>query len=74
MERIRIETRDGELSISLPEELVRRWCVRDGDLLDVVEGSGGLYLRPARAEAGTDREAIERILRENEDVLRKLAQ
>lgn len=74
MDRIRIERRDGELGISLPVDLVQRWCVRDGDLLDVVETPGGLYLSPARGDTASDRELIERILRENEDVLRRLAQ
>ncbi len=53
---------------------MHRWCVRDGDGLEVVGAPGGLYPRPALAESDVDGEAIERILRDNEDVLRKLAQ
>ncbi|MBI5364279.1 MAG: hypothetical protein HZA53_13955 [Planctomycetes bacterium] len=74
MDRIRIVVRDGELGIALPLDVVKRWKLRDGDHLDCVEAAGGLYLRPMLGDAELERELVEEILRENSDVLRKLAQ
>lgn len=74
MDRIRIEFRDGECAIVLPADLVRLRRVNEGDALDALEATGGLYLTPSAAERPTEAELSERIVRQNEEVLRRLAQ
>jgi hypothetical protein len=74
MDRIRIELRDGEYTIVLPADFVRLWRVKEGDTLDALEATGGLYLTPSAAGRPTEAELIERIVRENQEVLRRLAQ
>ena len=55
----------------LPEELSARWRVLDGDALDYRVTSEGLHILPARDEEGEDL-LLDELIRENEDVLRRL--
>lgn len=57
----------------LPREILQRLRVERGDKLYVVEIPGGIELTPYDLEVARQMEAAEAIMREDRDVLRKLA-
>jgi putative addiction module antidote len=59
--------------VVLPKETLRRLRVDRGDTLYVVETPGGIELTPYDPEFAAQMEAAERVMREDRDVLRKLA-
>ena len=58
------------LGIILPEEMLARLKVQEGDALDLSEIPGGIELTPRDEQM----EAASRIMRENHDVLKRLAE
>ena len=58
----------------LPRELLRQLRVDKGDLLHVVETDRGIELTPYDPEFASQMELAETVMREDRDVLRKLAE
>ena len=62
------------LGVILPKELLSKLNVVSGDKLTVVEAKNGVNLTPYDGEFEKDMEIVERIMREDRDVLKKLAE
>ncbi len=62
------------VGIVLPKELLAKLRVEKGDTLTATETPNGLELTPFDHEFATQMELAERIMREDRDVLRRLAQ
>lgn len=60
--------------IILPKEILARLNVSKGDSLYITEGSQGIRLVPFDEEFANQMEAAREVMRENRDVLRKLAE
>lgn len=60
--------------IILPKEILARLNVGKGDSLYITEGSQGIRLVPFDEEFATQMEAAREVMRENRDVLKKLAE
>jgi putative addiction module antidote len=60
--------------VILPKETLARLNVRKGDTLYLTEGPQGIRLVPYDEEFAAQMEAARDIMRENRDVLRKLAE
>ena len=58
----------------LPRELLERLRVGRGDTLNVVETPTGIELTPYDAEFAARMEIAEQVMREDRDVLRRLAE
>jgi putative addiction module antidote len=62
------------VGVVLPRELLDRLHVAKGDLLYLVETPGGVELTPYDPEVAEQMEVAEAVMREDRDVLRKLAE
>ena len=60
--------------IILPKEILARLNVEKGDTLYIVEGPQGIRLIPFDQEFATQMEAAREVMRENRDVLQRLAE
>jgi putative addiction module antidote len=60
--------------IILPKETLARMNVGKGDTLYITEGSQGIRLMPFDPDFATQIEAAREIMRENRDVLQRLAE
>jgi putative addiction module antidote len=60
--------------VILPKELLEKLRVERGDELTVLETPGGITLTPFDAVFAAQMEVAERIMREDRDLLRKLAE
>jgi putative addiction module antidote len=60
--------------IILPKETLARLNVQKGDTLYITEGSQGIRLLPFDEEFATQMEAAREVMRENRDVLQRLAE
>ena len=60
--------------IILPKEILARMNVEKGDTLYIVESPQGIRLIPFDQEFATQMEAAREVMRENRDVLQKLAE
>jgi putative addiction module antidote len=60
--------------IILPKETLARLNVQKGDTLYITEGSTGIRLHPFDTEFAAQMEAAREVMRENRDVLQKLAE
>ncbi len=60
--------------IILPKETLARLRVEKGDTLYITEGSQGIRLAPYDQEFATQMEAAREVMRENRDVLQRLAE
>jgi len=60
--------------VILPKETLARLNVRKGDTLYLTEGPQGIRLVPYDEEFSVQMEAARKIMRENRDVLKKLAE
>ena len=60
--------------IILPKEILARLNVGKGDSLYITEGSQGIRLVPFDEEFASQMEAAREVMRENRDVLKKLAE
>ena len=60
--------------IILPKEALARLNVKKGDLLYITDGPHGIHLVPFDQDFATQIEAARQIMRENRDVLQKLAE
>ncbi|MDZ4288800.1 MAG: AbrB/MazE/SpoVT family DNA-binding domain-containing protein [Prosthecobacter sp.] len=71
---VKITTVGNSAGIILPKELLERLRVSKGDTLTVTETPGGFRLSPFDDEFALQMNMAEQIMREDRDVLRKLAQ
>jgi putative addiction module antidote len=71
---IKLTTVGNSVGVVLPRELLAKLRVDKGDVLYVVETPDGIELTPYRPEFAQQMDLAEDIIRENRDVLRKLAQ
>lgn len=62
------------VGVVLPRELLDRLHVAKGDLLYLVETPSGVELTPYDPEVAEQMEVAEAVMREDRDVLRKLAE
>lgn len=75
MVSLKVRKFGNSLGVILPQELLRQLKVAEGDQLYAVEvPGGGLEISAFSPEAAQQLEAAERIMREDREVLRKLAQ
>lgn len=58
----------------LPRELLRQLRVEKGDVLHVIETDRGIELTPYDPEFAAQMEIAEKVMREDRNVLRKLAE
>ena len=72
--KLKITTVGNSAGIVLPRELLERLRVEKGDTLYAVETPNGIELTPYDEEFAEQMEIAERVMREDRDVLRKLAQ
>jgi putative addiction module antidote len=59
--------------IILPKDMLERLHVSKGDTLYAVETANGFEITPFNSDVAQQLEAAERVMREDRDVLRKLA-
>jgi putative addiction module antidote len=72
--KVKVTTVGSSTGIVLPKELLGKLNIRKGDTLYVTETPDGLKLTPYDEEFAQVMEAASQIMRENRDVLRKLAE
>ena len=74
MPTLKLTTVGNSVGVILPRELLAKLRVDKGDSLYVVETPEGIELTPYRPDFAAQMDAAEDLMRENLDVLRKLAQ
>jgi putative addiction module antidote len=71
---LKLTTIGNSTGVVLPKEILQRLRVDRGDTLYVIETPNGIELTPYNPEFATQLEVAERVMREDRDVLRKLAE
>lgn len=71
---LKITTVGSSAGVVLPKEILRRLRVEKGDSLYVNETPNGIELTPYDPEFAEQLEIAERVMREDRDALRKLAE
>jgi len=71
---LKVTTVGNSVGVILPKELLERLRVGKGDSLYVIETRQGIELTPYNPEFARQIEAAERVMREDRDALRKLAE
>jgi putative addiction module antidote len=71
---LKVTTVGNSVGVILPKELLERLRVGKGDSLYVIETKQGIELTPYNPEFARQIEAAERVMREDRDALRKLAE
>lgn len=71
---LKVTTVGNSVGVILPKELLERLRVGKGDSLYVIETKQGIELTPYNPEFAGQMEAAERVMREDRDALRKLAE
>jgi putative addiction module antidote len=74
MTTLKLTTVGNSTGVVLPKEILQRLRVDRGDMLYVLETPNGIELTPFNPELATQMEVAERVMREDRDVLRKLAE
>ena len=70
---LKLTTVGNSIGVVLPKELLSKLRVDKGDTLYAVETPDGIELTAYRPDFATQMDAAETIMRQNKDVLRKLA-
>jgi putative addiction module antidote len=70
---LKVTTVGNSAGVILPKEVLERLRVDKGDSLYVVETANGVELTPYDPEVAVQVQAAERVMREDRDVLRRLA-
>jgi putative addiction module antidote len=70
---LKVTTVGNSAGVILPKEVLERLRVDKGDSLYVVETANGVELTPYDPEVAAQLQAAERVMREDRDVLRRLA-
>lgn len=71
---VKITAIGNSAGIILPKELLEKLRVSKGDTLTVTETPDGLSLNPYDEKVARQMEVAEKVMRENRNMLRKLAQ
>lgn len=71
---LKLTTIGNSTGIILPKELLEKLRVGKGDVLHVLETPKGIELTPWNEDFEKQMDVAERIMREDRDVLRKLAE
>jgi len=71
---LKVTTVGNSVGVILPKEILERLRVSKGDSLYVIETKQGIELTPFNPEFALQMEAAERVMREDRDALRKLAE
>ena len=74
MTALKVTTVGNSAGIVLPRELLHRLRVKKGDMLYVLETPRGIELIPYNPEVAAQLDVAEQVMREDRDVLRKLAE
>jgi len=74
MTTLKLTTVGNSTGVVLPKEILQRLHVDRGDILYVLETPGGIELTPYNPEFAAQMEVAELVMREDRDVLRKLAE
>jgi putative addiction module antidote len=74
MTTLKLTTVGNSTGVVLPKEILQRLRVEKGDTLYVVETPNGIELSPYNPDFAAQMEVAERVMREDRDVLRKLAE
>ena len=72
--KLKITTVGNSVGIVLPKDILARLRVEKGDSLYATETPDGIELRAFDEEFADDMEMAEKIMRDNRDLLRKLAE
>ena len=73
MSILKLTTVGDSVGIILPREMLERLKVQTGDSLYAVETKQGIELTPYNPELAAQLDTAEKVMREDRDVLRKLA-
>lgn len=71
---VKITQIGNSVGIILPREVLNRLHVEKGDTLYVTDSPEGVQLSPYNAAFARKLEGLEQVMRENRDVLKKLAE
>jgi putative addiction module antidote len=71
---VKVTTIGNSVGIVLPKEVLNRLHVEKGDMLYITDSPEGVRLSPYNAAFARKLEALEQVMRENRDVLKKLAE
>ncbi|RMF27491.1 MAG: AbrB/MazE/SpoVT family DNA-binding domain-containing protein [Cyanobacteria bacterium J083] len=74
MQTLKVTTVGNSTGVILSKELLEKLRVSKGDLLYVLETPKGIELTPYNPEIAAQMEIAESIMREDRDVLKKLAE
>ena len=72
--KLKVTTVGNSTGVILPKELLEKLRISKGDSLYVTETPQGVELSPYNPEFATQMEIAESIMREDRDVLKKLAE
>ncbi len=71
---VKVTTVGNSVGIVLPKDMLTRLNIQKGDVLYVTETPDGVQLTPYEEKFARVMESANQIMRENRDVLRKLAE
>ena len=74
MTTLKVTTVGNSVGVVLPKEILRRLRVVKGDVLYVLNTSDGIELTPFDPEFAAQMEVAEEVMREDRDVLKRLAE
>lgn len=74
MTKVKLTTIGNSTGVILPKEVLQRLHVGRGDTLFLLETPDGIELTPFDPEIARQLDEAERVMREDRDVLRKLAE
>jgi len=72
--KLKVTTVGNSVGVVLPREILERLRVKKGDSLYVLEAPDGIKLTPYDEEFAEQMAIAERVMREDRDALRKLAE
>lgn len=74
MPTVKVTTIGNSVGVVLSRDLLTKLRVEKGDMLYVIETPNGVELTPYRPNFAAQMDAAESVMRENRDVLKKLAE
>ena len=74
MASVKVVAVGNSTGVILPKEVVQRLRVKKGDTLYLLETPNGIELTPYDREFAAQMDIAERVMREDRDVLKKLAE
>ena len=71
---LKLTTVGNSTGLILPKELLEKYRLNKGDSLQITEVQDGFTLKPYDAEFARQMEIAEKVMRDNRDLLRRLAE